>query len=979
MLSGLVGRFTAHEALYVDPVGGYNESNARSEFIDPLLAALGWDVRNTAGITPSLREVVREEARHGDDEVNFPDYTLRVGGEARFFVEAKKPSVDVTSHVESIRQARRYGYSAEHPLVVLTNFRDMVIYDAAIAPRPGDLPAVARIGRWHYTEYLTHLDQIRQLVGQRHVADTRWADSLPVLAPARRTPVGEEFIGQYNTWRLRLGEDLRSAEPSVSAEHLNDAVQRILNRLIFVRMCEDRGIEGEQTLREAVGSGSVGGLLNRLHQRYNTGLFDTSEAPLAAKVTETMLGEIVTGLYSPYSPFSFAVLDATFLGLVYEATLAEHLTITAGEVVMRKKREYEHREVVSTPPALVEETVKGVLDARGDVPGTPICLDFAVGSGRFLLTLFDNLAAAETARRVVARTGTLVRMAADDYRLPFADKRRLMEEALFGIDLDYNAVEVAKFSLMVRLLQDETRDTLPENSARSILPDLSDNIVWGNTLVRSLSPGTPAPLIERTQPLDLTATSLPERFDICVGNPPYMKTEDMNRFDFVELDYLKDNYDTAFQQFDKYFCFIEFAAGILQPGGVLGVVVPNKWMTVGAGLKLRFLLHDRLPVVRLDNYRETQLFPGKSTYVCCLIARNQPRGSFAYAEPSQLPPDPRERFEIASDLLPMSATGAWVLPTNTAEQRALRALTRDSIPLGDVLDPRNGIQTSAERDEIYVVTDPVSLPGGLLRWTDKFGQVNVVEEELTRPFLKDSAGLRSFHEVLPDRRIIFPYRPSASSPSGWEVIPPDELDRSFPEAHAYLSRHRDKLDRRKVPAAERLKAFYVYGRTQAIGYAADAPKILYSTNQRGDKYAIDSTGIVYASGGTAGEVALFPRPGSPYDPDFILGLLAQAPVELFLRKRGSVFRGGYYARGTDVIREVPVPRLNFADCDDVSFHDSVVADVRTLRQLNMSTDVVPQRTRTRHAEKIRQSTEKLEGVFNERWRLSIEDVSGLLG
>lgn len=981
----LVDKFAADEAHYADPSGVYKESDTRSEFIDPLLSALGWDVANLAGVTPALKDVRREESQEQEDAATkFPDYTLLVGGHRRMYVEAKKPSVDVTSHMESTRQARRYGYTDGHPISVLTNFRDLIVYDTSFPIATADLPATGRIYRWNYTEFVGRLDEIRSILSRAAVAGAAWHEQFRGKSPQQPIPADEEFIKHFNQWRLALGRDLYGQDKSMSEMDLNDAVQRVLNRLIFVRMCEDRGIEGERTLRDAAAGGStkVTTLLNRLHRRYNTGLFRTRKGEVSLKVRDTVINSIVNNLYSPQSPFSFAVLDATFLGLVYEATLAEHLVIVrptgrgGGSVQLREKREYEHREVVTTPQELVDRTVGQAIEALGPATPEPTTLDFAVGSGRFLLAVLDRLIQVATAAHAPG-SGKLLKVGASEYRLKFEEKCRLLVDNLYGIDIDYNAVEVAKFSLLVRLLQDENKHTLPASRTTSILPDLDKNIWCGNTLVRSLA-GVSQKQEELTNPLDLASTSLPSNADLIVGNPPYMKTEDMKKFDPVELDYLKTHYSTSFQQFDKYFAFVEFAANFLKADGVMGIVVPNKWMTVVAAKELRRLLRSTVALVRLDNFREAQVFPGKSIYVCSVIAKKSAQGTFTYSEPASIGDyagGTGSTYSISSRRLPTSSQGAWVLPTSRAEEKVLRAIHKSSIPLEDVIEERNGIQTS--RGKVYVIKNP-RFVGKLVEWTDSSGQTWQVERAVTRPYLDDSKGLRSHHEVAADSVILFPYQrsKSAAATSGWAVIPEKALKRKYPLAHKYFLHHKPELDRRSMSAGERKKAFYIYGRTQAIGYAAQAPKIFYTNNQRGDKYGLDTTGIVFASGGTGGEVCLFPKDLN-YSLDFVLGLLDQAPIECFLRKRGSVFRGGYFARGTDVIGDTPVPKLDFTKAADRTFHDDVAAEVGRLRALNMKTPTVSPRYERRHLQAIETSKATLAGMFLGRWGLTARDVQAL--
>lgn len=981
----LVDKFAADEPYYTDPSGVYKESDTRSEFIDPLLSALGWDVANLAGVTPALKDVRREESQEQEDAATkFPDYTLLVGGQRRMYVEAKKPGVDITSHMESTRQARRYGYTDGHPVSVLTNFRDLIVYDTSFPIATGDLPATGRIYRWNYTQFVGKLDEIRSTLSRVAVAAPAWHEQFRGKSPRQPIPAGEEFIKHFNQWRLALGRDLYAQDKSISEVDLNDAVQRVLNRLIFVRMCEDRGIEGERTLRDAAAGGStkVTTLLNRLHRRYNTGLFRTRKGEASLKVSDRVIQSIITNLYSPHSPFSFAVLDATFLGLVYEATLAEHLVIfqPAGRrparVELKEKREYEHREVVTTPQELVDRTVDEAIAALHTATSEPTTLDFAVGSGRFLLAVLDRLIQTATAAHS-PRSGLLLKVGSNEYRLKFEEKCRLLVDNLYGIDIDYNAVEVAKFSLLVRLLQDENKHTLPSRRTTSILPDLDNNIWCGNTLVRALA-GVSPEQEELTNPLDWATTSLPSGADLVVGNPPYMKTEDMKKFDAVELDYLKSNYATSFQQFDKYFAFVEFAARFLRADGVMGLVIPNKWMTVVAARELRKLLRSSVALVRLDNFREAQVFPGKSIYVCSLVARKSAQGTFTYSEPASIDEYAKgaaSMYSISSRRLPTSIQGAWVLPTSRAEEKVLRAIHRSSIPLEDVVEERNGIQTS--RGKLYVIPNP-RFVGKVVEWTDSNGSKWQVERAVTRPYLNDSKGIQSHHEVVPDSLILFPYAPtkSAASTSGWAVIPEKVMKRKYPLAYKYFLTHKGELDKRSMSAEERKKAFYIYGRTQAIGYATRAPKIFYTNNQRGDKYGLDTKGIVFASGGTGGEVCLFPK-HPQYSLDFVLGLLDQAPIEYFLRKRGSVFRGGYYARGTDVIGDAPVPKLDFTVAADQKFHDDVVAEVRHLRALNMKTPRVSPRYERRHRQAIEASRAALAAMFAGKWGLTVSEMQAL--
>lgn len=973
----LIRSFGASEGIYTSSGGKYQEAEVRSEFIDPLLEAFGWDTTNRAGVAAAFRPVLREEAQQRDDShAKKPDYTLRDGRTGLVYVEAKKPAVNILTDMESIRQARAYGYTDRHPIVVLTNFRDLSVYDTSSPALANDLPETCRIYTWHFTEYEACQDEIAAIIGQAQVTNPDWAQQFTATRPAQAIPADQAFVAQINVWRKEIGAKIVENHPQTSEALLNDVVQRLINRLIFVRMCEDRGIEGESILREAVTGQAtdIDDLFKRLDRRYNSGLFDqtTAHAEPAPLLDATLLRGIIDSLYSPRSPFSFAVLDADFLGLVYETSLSEQLEIVRDgqttTVRLAQKLEYAKRDVVTTPQDLVRATVEEAWKAVPTDPSRhPKVLDFAVGSGRFLLSAFNQYLAFWTQHLVGGTSPDLIKIGRSEWRLSFEAKCRILKENYFGIDVDYNAVEVARFSLLVRLLEDETIGTLP--SGRKILPNLDENIIHGNTLVRDL-PGASDKERDLAVPLDLGGTKLPREFDVIVGNPPYMQTKEMKSFNAAEFAYLKANYQLLHQQFDKYFAFVEFALGHTTDTGVVSIVIPNKWMTNVAGKMLRKHLASQTLVARLVNFRHAQLFEGKTIYVCALTLARGHKASFDYSEPASVLDHISDQASARQIHYATQAVGssAWVLPADEFEASVLKALHSDSIPLSDVVQIKNGIQTS--KNKTYILTE-CSVNDGEVSFT-KAGKLWTVEEAVTRPYLEDSLSVKSYHSVVPDARVIYPYRAAdlAKNPSGFEIIPLDEMRAEYPKAYAYLAEHEGGMSDREMANATPGAPFYAYGRVQAIGSAVVAPKILYSVNQTGKKYALDETGIVFSSGGTAGEVALYPN-GSGYSLDFVLALLDQVPIEFYLRKRGSPFRGGYVARGSDVVEDVPVPKIDFKDEQDRQFHEHVSSTMERLRQLTMNTSQVAPRNMRKHRNEIAVLKSELDNQFAQRWGLSV--------
>src|SRR5689334_6009878 len=123
VLRGLVERFASQRGLL--HAAPYNETQLRREFLDPLLEALGWDVSNRAGVAEPYKDVIHEDALKIGATTRAPDYCLRVGGERRLFIEAKKPAVNVAEAASPAFQLRRYAWSANLPLGILTDFEEM--------------------------------------------------------------------------------------------------------------------------------------------------------------------------------------------------------------------------------------------------------------------------------------------------------------------------------------------------------------------------------------------------------------------------------------------------------------------------------------------------------------------------------------------------------------------------------------------------------------------------------------------------------------------------------------------------------------------------------------------------------------------------------------------------------------------------------------------------------------------------------------
>lgn len=376
----------------------YNETLLRNDFLDPLFEILGWDIKNKLGKNTNEREVLLEEPlkTNASDHSKKPDYTFRLFGERKFFLEAKKPAVDISREDEPAKQVRRYGYTAGLKISVLSNFEYLYIYDTTYPVNNHDQRTKALIKSYNYTELSDKAEELLNLLGKDTVYtghfDEVWQNIEPNII---HTSIDNLFLKQINEWRLMLGQDILHAMPDIDIVELGDCVQSYINKILFLRVCEDRNIETYQRLLQIADQDNYQELINKFHEadvRYNSGLFEEKLSEEVICNISSSFWTIIRQLYYPESPYSFAVLSSDILGRIYEIFLAQRLALIDGALKIVNKPESEEKDIVTTPNFIIREilrqTLEGKIEKLSDkqIFDTK-CADIACGSGAFLLEL----------------------------------------------------------------------------------------------------------------------------------------------------------------------------------------------------------------------------------------------------------------------------------------------------------------------------------------------------------------------------------------------------------------------------------------------------------------------------------------------------------------------------------------------------------------------------------------------------------------
>ncbi len=657
ILSELVTRFEQNRESYKSQ--GYNETQLRREFLDPFFEALGWDVANKAGHAEAYKDVIHEDAIKIGGYTKAPDYCFRIGGARKFFLEAKKPAVNLKDDLSPAYQLRRYAWSAKLPLSVLTDFEEFAVYDCRIRPNPSDRSSAGRILYLTYRDYLARWDEIASIFTKNAVLKGSF-DKYAVTDRKRGTAtVDAEFLNEIETWREALAKNLAVRNPKLSVHELNFAVQRTIDRLIFLRICEDRSVEPYGQLQALLNGQNIYGRLRYLYDqaddRYNSGLFhfqpekDRAESPddltPRLKIDDKVLKEIIGRLYYPQSPYEFSVLPIEILGQVYEQFLGKVIRLTSGhQAKVEEKPEIKKAGGVYYTPAyivdyIVQHTVGSLCEGKTPKQLAKLrILDPACGSGSFLIGAYRYLLIFH--RDWYVNDGPekhrkeLFQAASGEWRLTTQEKKRILVNNIYGVDIDNQAVEVTKLSLLLKVLEGESDETLKRQLSfvkERALPDLGQNIKCGNSLIGpdyfagQLMPDDDE--MRRVNPFDwqmeFREIVKDGGFDVVIGNPPYVRQESLSD----SKEYLSQYYEAYDGVADLYTYFMEKSLTLLCEGGRFSFIISSSFLRTTYGVPLRRTLKKHAAVLRILDFGGLPVFEdAKDTYVCIplLVKTKQP-------------------------------------------------------------------------------------------------------------------------------------------------------------------------------------------------------------------------------------------------------------------------------------------------------------------------------------------------------------------
>ncbi len=865
----------------------YDEANTCKDFILPLFELLGWNVYDRAEVTA--------QAQASKGKV---DYAFCIQGIPKFFLEAKALKADL-DNPRWAEQTINYAWHKGVVWAVLSDFEALKVFNAELLTTS---PQESLLFELKWMDYVDRFDQLYLLSKEALLENRLDQEAERWHKKKTKIPVNERLLQDMMTWRRLLATSIRRSHPKLSDEELDEAIQRILDRLIFIRTCEDRGIEPavlQPIIREWRSN------LKKIFRNFDSGYNSQIFAPHLCEdlsIETEVLEEIINGLYETKDRsirYDFSAIDADVLGSMYEQYLGHILKKTPKRAIVHEK--HQHRKemgIYYTPKYIVDYIVKNTVGALlkeksyQEAVNLKI-LDPACGSGSFLIRAFEEMDSYLKEKR--SQKGE---------EFDYFRRMEILNRNLYGVDLDRQAVEIAQLNLLIKAVE-----------GRQLLPVLK-NIRQGNSLIS----GDEDELKkyfgkdwQQKHPFNWEK-EFPEvfkdgGFDVVIGNPPYVRQEGLGD----DKDFFENLYQVYAGTADLYSYFIERGMNLLREGGVYGIIVANKWLRANYGAPLRRWLKG-WRVKEIVDFGDLPVFESATTYPCLLfVTKAKPIKEFVSAKIDTLGFNDlgeyisKKRYKVDQSTL---SDKGWSLADSTTDN-LLSKLKSTGIPLVEYVKGKiyRGILTGlnkafvidAETRNRLIKEDPKS-------------------KELIKPFLV-GADIKRYETLSPERFLIFARR-------GINI-------KQYPAVERYLSNFRKQLtpmpknwDEKKSGKWQGRKpgAYEWYEIQDTIGYYEEFEKnkIIYPNICKRPEFTFDNFGFY-----TNQKCFIIPEADK-----YLLGLLNSSVTFFLFRSILPKLRGDFYEPSYVYFKDFPIRTIDLNNKDDKAIHDRFVKLVDSMLDLN---------------------------------------------
>lgn len=949
IIKDLVEKFERNLKSYKSP--RYNEAQVRQEFINPFFKALGWDVDNESNAAPPYRDVIFEDSIKVAGGTRAPDYCFTLSGRRMFFVEAKKPSSNLKENKSHAYQLRRYAWSAKLSLSILTDFEEFSVYEPRKAPKKTDKASNERVLYYTYKDYVEKWDEISSIFSYESVRNGSFDRYVEETKKKRGTQeVDDAFLSEIESWRELFAKNIALRNKELTIEELNYAVQKVIDRIIFLRMGEDRGLEKYGRLKKLLETDDIYKSFCELCKdadiKYNSGLFYFSEEKgrdthpdqltLNLNIDNKVLNIIIKGLYYPDSPYEFSVLSPEILGNVYEQFLGKKIRLTPSHMakVEEKPEVKKAGGIYYTPQFIVNYIVENTVGrlCNGLTPNKVAelrILDPACGSGSFLLGAYDYLLKWHLNYYINLKDkkrlkGNIYEGKDKEWHLTIQEKKKILLNNIYGVDIDTQAVEVTKLSLLLKVLEGESKDVLEAQQKlfkERALPDLGYNIKCGNSLIE--------PDIYENHELVLTEDDIQRinpfnwksefskimedgGFDTVIGNPPYIRVQ---RIGHTESDYIYGKYETPTSKTDLSLIFIEQSLNLLQNTGLISFICTSQWLSTDYGKNLRKLLSDGKLHLIVD-FGSLPVFKKASTYPAIVFISKQLVKSI----------DLKKITEISKlNIKGIKDAETIKIPVNTLSEAPWNL---GGINIPQILKKRSISSEPLKSFGHAYISIITGMDKAFIVDSEIINQNNL-ETSIIYPYAYQGKEIHRYSVVKPAKFVIYPYNENSGKV---KLISNNELKNKYPNVYQYLLSFKDDLRKRKDS-----RKFYASGnnwychvRPGSFDHIKPKKLIIKGISKKSTLGLLEEN-MAFSGANCPGIILDNLQKHSLF---YILGLLNSKLISYYLKLVCPSKLSGYTRFNATNINKTPIRVINFDSSEDITIHDTLVKLVKQILKLH---------------------------------------------
>lgn len=917
----------------------FKEIDARREFIDKFFDILDWNVSNN-----SENEVAPETRMKLGYTTKYADYGFREDGRARFYVEAKAIDKDI-SEPKYVFQAKRYGWSSTSTdIAILTDYEDFCVYDVRRKPEI-DKADDGKIFCLNYKDYKDNVEFLYNNFSKEAVLKNNSLQNIlkeqdEKIIKKKGTKQQQNsamdftknFLNDFDYYRLLIADDLykNNKDKDFTEKELNQNTNDILNMLLFSRILEDRDIETTGLLREVAERYELGGNISltgkeqvntserykpaktlylelqkeflRLSKKYQGIIFkEQTNEIYNLKLSDKTLKKIIDELYLPKSPYNFKAISIATIGELHEQYLAKVIKINKNSIEINNKPEVrESGGVFYTPEWIIDYILNETLNKKLKDIKTPEelkqlkILDPACGSGAFPVKATERLFQwtinyyLQNPNKIIKdkdNFNSIEKLNNENYKLSPNIKRDIIENNIFCVDIDKQAINNTKMWLYIKILEDESsivnqkgRKKLDhynnEITTNFTLPSLENNILNQNTL----------------------KTQFNKKYDIIITNPPYISTSNMNKYLQVDLKYYRENYKSMSSgKVDLYFAFIELGINLLKEDGYLGYITSSAFLYNDSGSNIRKIIAKTNSLDQLIDFGSNKIFNEVQVPTAILILNKNNKNSqnFKYIKANNKV-DPEEiikKFDkqeketndyfIRSTNKEKLGKSSWNFNQKSNDD-IIKSIERQKVKLGDISKISSGIITG--NDKIYLIEAIEEKNNKILFYSKIKEKKYWIEKDMLNKFFKCEK-IKSYCKSTNKYFTIYPYK------NGDKLLTKQELKEKFPLNYLYFEEN-NLLESFKYSKKSNIELDY-------------KEKIITGWASGYGKFTIDAD-LMFFTGSTKKLGIVIQNKN--YSTYAILGILNSKYLSNYLHSVGQILGGAYYYKSS-VLKQIPIPEL----------------------------------------------------------------------